>query len=119
MDTTFSSFTTSSYSHEDLSTKFEIIRKNFVGNTYDLDQIDVDGIYELEIIRRKIREHTNIKLKRQLKLSLKPVPIVILGEPRFDRGGQEGFSHCILILLQEILCQVSAIPLLCYMASKN
>ena len=47
MDTTFSSFTTSSYSHEDLSTKFEIIRKNFVGNTYDLDQIDVDGIYEL------------------------------------------------------------------------
>ena len=43
-DTNFSSATTSSSSCEDLTTKFEKIRRNFVGNVYDLDQIDVDGI---------------------------------------------------------------------------
>ena len=39
-------------------------------NVYDLDQIDVDGIYELEIKRIKIWEHTKVKFKRQLKSSL-------------------------------------------------
>ena len=87
MDTNFSSVTTSSSSREDLTTKFETIRRNFVGNVYDLDQIDVDAIYELEIKRRKIWEHTNIKLKRQLKSSLKPIHIVFIGEPAFDAGG--------------------------------
>ena len=67
VDTNFSSVTTSSSSREDLTTKLVTFRKNFVGNLYDLDQIDVDGIYELKIKRRKIWEHTNIKLKCQLK----------------------------------------------------
>ena len=64
VDTSFSSITTSSSSREDLTTKLETIRRNFVGNVYHLDQIDVDDIYELEIKRTKIWEHTNIKLKR-------------------------------------------------------
>ena len=84
MDTIFSSVKTSSSSREDLTTKLETIRRNFVGNVYDLDQIDVDAIYELEIKRIKIWEQTNIKLKRQLKSSLKPVLIVFIGEPAFD-----------------------------------
>ena len=87
VDTNFSSVTTSSSSREDLTTKLETIRRNFVGNVYDLDQIDVDGIYELEIKRRKIWEHTNIKLKHQLKSSLKPIRIVFIREPAFDAGG--------------------------------
>ena len=87
VDTSFSSVTTSSSSSEDLTTNLETIRRNFVGNIYDLDQIDVDGIYELEIKIMKIWEHTNIKLKRQLKLSLKPIRIVFIGEPAFDAGG--------------------------------
>ena len=58
VDTNFSDVTTSSSSREDLTTKLETITRNFVGNVYDLDQIDVDGIYELEITRRKIWEHT-------------------------------------------------------------
>ena len=41
MDTSFSSVTTSSSSREDLTTKLETIRRNFVGNVYDLDQIDL------------------------------------------------------------------------------
>ena len=45
-----------------------------------------DGIYELEIKRIKIWEHTNIKLKRQLKSSLKPIRIVFIGEPAFNAG---------------------------------
>ena len=84
MDTSFSSVTTSSSSREDLTTKLETIRRNFVGNVHDLDQIHVDGIYELEIKRIKIWEHTNIKLKRQLKSSLKHIRIVFIGEPGFD-----------------------------------
>ena len=84
VDTIFSSVKTSSSSREDLTTKLETIRRNFVGNVYDLDQIDVDGIYELEIKRIKIWEHTNIKLKRQLKSSLKPVGIFFIGEHAFD-----------------------------------
>ena len=87
VDTSFSSVTTSSSSREDLTTNLETIRRNFVGNIYDLDQIDVDGIYELEIKIMKIWEHTNTKLKRQLKLSLKPIRIVFIGEPAFDAGG--------------------------------
>ena len=51
LDTSLSSATTSSSSREDLTTKLETIRRTFVGNVYDLDQIDVDGIYELEIYR--------------------------------------------------------------------
>ena len=71
MNTSFSSATTSSSSREDLTTKLETIRRNFVGNVYYLDQIDADGIYELEIERIKYGkwEHTSIKLKRQLKSS--------------------------------------------------
>ena len=72
---------------KDLTTKLETIRINFVGNVYDLDQINVDGIYESEIKRKKIWEHTNIKLKRQLKSSLKTIRIVFTGEPAFDEGG--------------------------------
>ena len=87
VDENFSSVTTSSSSREDLTTKLDTIRRNFVGNVYDLDQIDVNGIYELEIKRRKLWEHTNIKLKRQLKSSLKPIRIVFIGEPAFDAGG--------------------------------
>ena len=87
VDTSFSSLTTSSSSREDLTSKLETIRRNFVGNIYDLAQIDVDGIYELEIKRMKIWEHTNIKLKRQLKSSLKTIRIVFIGEPAFDAGG--------------------------------
>ena len=41
-------------SREDLTTKLATIRRIFVGNVYDLDQIDVDGIHELEIKMRKI-----------------------------------------------------------------
>ena len=63
VDTNFSSVTTGSSYRKDLTTKFETIRRNFVGNVYDLDQIDTDGIYELEIKKRTIWEHTNIKLK--------------------------------------------------------
>ena len=87
VDTSFSSLTTNSSSREDLTTKLETIRRNFIGNVYDLDQIDVDGIYELEIKRAKVWEHTNIKLKRQLKSNLKPIRIVFIGEPAFDAGG--------------------------------
>ena len=47
----------------------------------------LDGIYELEIKRRKIWKHTKVKLKRQLKSSLKPIHIVFIGEPAFDTGG--------------------------------
>ena len=46
-----SNSTSNSSSREDLTTKLETIRRNFVGNVYDLDQIDADGIYELEIYR--------------------------------------------------------------------
>ena len=46
VDTSFSSPTTNSSSPEDLTTKLETTRINFVGNIYDLDQTDVDGIYE-------------------------------------------------------------------------
>ena len=46
-----------------------------------------DGIYKLEIKRIKIWEHTNSKLKRQLKSSLKPIRIAFIGEPAFDAGG--------------------------------
>ena len=53
VNTSFSSATTSSSSREDLTTKLETIRRNFVGNVYYLDQIDADGIYELEIERIK------------------------------------------------------------------
>ena len=87
VDTSFSSVTTSSSSREDLTTKLETIRRNFVGNVNDLDQIHVDGNYELEIKRIKIWEHTNIKLKRQLKSSLKPIRIVFIGEPGSDICG--------------------------------
>ena len=87
MDTNFLSVATSFSGCEDLTTKLETIRRNFVGNVYDLDQIDVDGIYELEIKRRKIWEHTKIKLKRQLKSSLKSIRIFFIGEPVFDAGG--------------------------------
>ena len=57
VDTSFSSVTTSSFSREDLTTKLERIRRNFVGNVYDLDQIEANGIYELEI---KIIKYGNI-----------------------------------------------------------
>ena len=87
VDISFSSVTTNSSSHEDLTTKLKTIRRNFIGNVYDLDQIDVDGIYELKIKRIEIWEHTNIKLKRQLKSSLKAICIVFIGEPAFDAGG--------------------------------
>ena len=70
-----------------LALPVEAIRRNFLRNLNDLDQIDVNGIYELDIKKRKISEHTNIKLKRQLKLSLKPIRIVFIGEPVFDAGG--------------------------------
>ena len=102
VDTNYSSVTTSSSSQnlesksEDLTTKLETIRRNFVGNVYDLNQIDIDGIYEVEIKRRKIREHTNIKLKRQLKSSLKPTRIVFIGEPEFDEGGPPRVFHIVL-----------------------
>ena len=77
---------------KDLTTKLETIRINFVGNVYDLDQINVDGIYESEIKRKKIWEHTNIKLKRQWKSSLKSILLVFIGEPVFDAGGpKRGF----------------------------
>ena len=57
VDTSFSSVTTSSFSREDLTTKLERIRRNFVGNVYDLDQIEANGIYKLEI---KIIKYGNI-----------------------------------------------------------
>ena len=53
VDTNFSSFTTSFSSREYLTTQLETIRTNFAGNVYDLDQIDVVGIYELQIERRR------------------------------------------------------------------
>ena len=87
VDTSFSSVTTSSSSREDLTTKLDTIRRNFVENVCDLDQIDIADIYELEIKRMKIWEHTTIKLKRQLKSSLKPIRIVFTGEPALDAGG--------------------------------
>ena len=46
-------------SREDLTTKLETIRRDFVGNVYDFDLIDVDGIHELENKKRD----TNIKWK--------------------------------------------------------
>ena len=46
VNTNFSNITTSSC--EDKTTKFETIRRKFVGNVHDLDQITVDGIYEFE-----------------------------------------------------------------------
>ena len=60
MDTNFSSVTTSSSSLKKPTNKFETFRRNFGGNAYSLDQIDVAGIYELEVKRRKIWEHINI-----------------------------------------------------------
>ena len=102
VDTNYSSVTASCSSQnlesksEDLTTKLETIRRNFVGNVYDLNQIDIDGIYEVEIKRRKIREHTNIKLKRQLKSSLKPIRIVFIGEPEFNEGGPPRIFHIVL-----------------------
>ena len=54
IDTNVSSVTTSSSSRENLATKLDSIRGNFVGNVYDLDQLDVDSICELEIKRRKL-----------------------------------------------------------------
>ena len=54
VDTSFLSVTISSSSRKDLSTKLETIRRNFGGNVYDLEQIDVDGIFELKIKRIKI-----------------------------------------------------------------
>ena len=57
VDTSFSSVTTSSSSRKDLTTKLETIRRNFVGNVYDLDQIEANGIYGLEI---KIIKYGNI-----------------------------------------------------------
>ena len=96
VDTNFSSVTTSSTSREDLTTKLEKIRRNFVGNIYYLHQIDVDGIYELEIKRRNIWVHNNFKLKRQLKSSLKPIRIAFIGEPAFDAGGTLRQFHIVL-----------------------
>ena len=88
MDYNFSTVTPNSSSREDLTTqKLETIRRNFVGNVYHLGQVDVDGIYELGIKRRKMWEHTSIKLKRQLKSSLKPIRIVFIRKPAFDAGG--------------------------------
>ena len=87
VDTSFSSVMVSSSGRENQITKLETIRKNFVGNTYGLDQVDVDGIYRLEIKRIKMWEHTNTKLKRQLKPNVKPICIVFIGEPAFDAGG--------------------------------
>ena len=84
--TSFSSVTTSSSSREELTTKPEAIRRNLAVSVHDLDQINVDGIYELEIKRIKIWEHINIKLKRQLKSGLKPTHIVFIWEPVFDAG---------------------------------
>ena len=57
VDTSFLSVMASSSGREDLTTILETIRRNFVGNTYHLDQIE----------RIKIWEHTKIKLKPQLK----------------------------------------------------
>ena len=114
VNTSFSSVTTSSSSRDDLTSKLKTIRRNFVGNIYDLVQTDVDGIYELEIKRMKIWEHTNIKLKRQLKSSLKSVRLVFIGEPVFDAGGPlRGFLtlyfykkllviHCSFTLLHDV-----------------
>ena len=91
MDTNVSSVTNNSSSREDLTTKLERIRRNFTGNVYDWDQIDVDGIYELEITRRKIWEHTNIKLKRQL---------VFIGEPALvNNSDVERFGLIIVLAL--------------------
>ena len=53
MDTSFSSVTTSFSSREDLTTKLETIGRKFAGNVCDLNQVDADGIYELEIKRIK------------------------------------------------------------------
>ena len=102
-------------SREDLSTKLEAIRKNFVGNVYDLDQFDVDGIYELEIKRIKIWEHTMIKLKRQLKSSLKLICLVFIGEPVFDADGplREFFKLCFDAAARNIMqCTSSSFTLL-------
>ena len=77
VDTSFLSVTTSSSSREDLTTILETIRRNFVGHMYHLDQIE----------RIKIWEHTKIKLKRQLKSSLKSIRIAFIGESAFDAGG--------------------------------
>ena len=87
MDTNFSSVTTSSSSLNNPTNKLETFRRNFVGNAYGLDQIDVAGIYQLEVKRRKIWEHISIKLKRQLKSSLKLILIAFIGKPAFDAGG--------------------------------
>ena len=102
-------------SREDLSPKRETIRKNFVGNVYDLDQFDVDGIYELEIKRIKIWEHTMIKLKRQLKSSLKLICLVFIGEPVFDADGplREFFKLCFDAAARNIMqCTSSSFTLL-------
>ena len=96
VDTNFSSVTTSSSSREGLTTKLEKIRRNFVGNVYYLYQIDVDGIYELEIKRRNTWVHNNFKLKRQLKSSLKPIRIAFIREPAFDAGGPLTEFHIVL-----------------------
>ena len=88
MDTNFSSVTTSSSSLKKPTNKLETFRRNFAGNAYGLNQIDVAGIYQLEVKRRKTWKHINIKLKRRLKSTLKLILIVIIGKPAFDAGGQ-------------------------------
>ena len=90
MDTNFSSVTTSSSSLKKPTNKLETFRRNFAGNAYGLNQIDVAGIYQLEVKRRKTWKHINIKLKRRLKSTLKLILIVIIGKPAFDAGGQLG-----------------------------
>ena len=86
VDTSFSSVTTSSCSREDLTTKLEAIKRNFVANVYDLDQTDVDDIYQLEVKRINTWEHSSIKFKRQLKSSLKPFRKVFIPELAFDQS---------------------------------
>ena len=106
-----------SSSREDLTTKLKTIRRNFVGNAYDLDEIDVDSIHELKIKMIKIWELTSTKLKRQLKWSLKLIRLVFIGEPPhlMQVVHWEIFSHCASMLLQEILCRLPTVPLLYYM----
>ena len=118
MDTNFSSVTTSSSSLKKPTNKLETFRRNFAGNAYGLNQIDVAGIYQLEVKRRKTWKHINIKLKRRLKSTLKLILIVIIGKPVFDAGGplREFFTLYFDAAARNIILVV---PLLCYMTSKN
>ena len=118
VDTSFSSVTTSSSSRKDLTTKLETIRRNFGGNVHDLEQIDVDGIYELKIKRIKIWEYTNIKLKGQLKSSLKPISIVFIGEPALDAGCPTFLTLYFDAAARNIIQDTSS-SFLCYMMLKN